>query len=598
VSKTFGLNPDGETLTVQGAGFDPAGNIGTRPPLNGQAAGVYVVFGRYDTNWKPSAGAPASSRRIIKQIWALPEPAYSTFNPTGTDPGFALLNSDGTFSVNIDVAPSTTITAGNYGIFVYPGSGAVNAANEFERRVSFPTDPEISVSETTDLNPAGESLTVTGKGIDPTGNLGTRPPLNGQAAGVYVVFGRFDSNWRPSAAAPSSGRRIIKQIWAMPEPAYSTFNPTGTDPAFALLNSDGTFSVNIDVAPSTTITAGNYGIFVYPGSGAVNAANEFEQLINFLSAPSAPTITSATASEGQATVAWNAPSIDGGSPITGYEVTPYIGLDAQSPVTVDADTTSTTIDGLTNGTAYTFTVAAQNAIGTGEESAASEAVTPQWWLPWSTADAAITDISTWLTSEAPTTAQKSQWLTKLNSGEWLPGDLVASLRTGDDALKNVDPTVRLYSAYLTRVPDRSGLNFWLQRRRSDWTLYRISSHFAGSSEFKTRYGSLSNRSFVQQIYQNVFNRSADTAGLNYWTQKLDSGAVGRGQVMINFSESSEYKTKEANRVNAAAIYIHFLGRAPSLTERDELVDRLDDGDTVAEVVREMIHEPSFGDRAN
>ncbi|MCB1031858.1 MAG: DUF4214 domain-containing protein, partial [Acidimicrobiales bacterium] len=107
-----------------------------------------------------------------------------------------------------------------------------------------------------------------------------------------------------------------------------------------------------------------------------------------------------------------------------------------------------------------------------------------------------------------------------------------------------------------------------------------------------------NRSFVQQIYQNVFNRSADTAGLNYWTQKLDSGAVGRGQVMINFSESSEYKTKEANRVNAAAIYIHFLGRAPSLTERDELVDRLDDGDTIAEVVREMIHEPSFGDRAN
>jgi len=94
-------------------------------------------------------------------------------------------------------------------------------------------------------------------------------------------------------------------------------------------------------------------------------------------APAAPGAVSATAGDGSATVTWNAP-YDGGSPITSYSVTPYIGSTAQAPVTVSGTppVTSATVNGLTNGTAYTFTVAATNALGTGPPSAASNAVTP------------------------------------------------------------------------------------------------------------------------------------------------------------------------------------------------------------------------------
>ena len=58
---------------------------------------------------------------------------------------------------------------------------------------------------------------------------------------------------------------------------------------------------------------------------------------------------------------------NGGSAITSYTVTPFIGSTAQTPVTVTGSppATSTTVTGLTNGTAYTFTVSATNAIGTG-----------------------------------------------------------------------------------------------------------------------------------------------------------------------------------------------------------------------------------------
>ncbi|WP_035941072.1 fibronectin type III domain-containing protein, partial [Knoellia aerolata] len=93
--------------------------------------------------------------------------------------------------------------------------------------------------------------------------------------------------------------------------------------------------------------------------------------------PAAPTAVTATAGDGSATVSWTAPS-NGGSPITGYTVTPYVGATAQVPWTVTGNppATSTTVTGLTNGTAYTFRVAATNVAGTGPASAGSNAVTP------------------------------------------------------------------------------------------------------------------------------------------------------------------------------------------------------------------------------
>ena len=56
-------------------------------------------------------------------------------------------------------------------------------------------------------------------------------------------------------------------------------------------------------------------------------------------------------------------------------VTPYIGTTAQSSTTV-GNVTPTTITALSNGTSYTFRVAAINAVGTGNQSGDSNAVTP------------------------------------------------------------------------------------------------------------------------------------------------------------------------------------------------------------------------------
>ena len=49
---------------------------------------------------------------------------------------------------------------------------------------------------------------------------------------------------------------------------------------------------------------------------------------------------------------------------------------AQTAQTFNSTSTSETVTGLTNGSAYTFTVAAINGVGTGTASAASNSVTP------------------------------------------------------------------------------------------------------------------------------------------------------------------------------------------------------------------------------
>lgn len=90
--------------------------------------------------------------------------------------------------------------------------------------------------------------------------------------------------------------------------------------------------------------------------------------------PDAPTIGTAVAAYAQATVSFTAPSSDGGSAITSYTATSSPG--GITGTLSQTGSGSITVTGLTNGTAYTFTVTATNAIGTSTASAPSGSVTP------------------------------------------------------------------------------------------------------------------------------------------------------------------------------------------------------------------------------
>src|SRR5690606_19712194 len=90
-------------------------------------------------------------------------------------------------------------------------------------------------------------------------------------------------------------------------------------------------------------------------------------------APGQPTGVTAVAGDAQATVTWVAPADNGGKPITGYKVE-VSGNSALSCTTTGALTC--TVTGLSNGTFYTFSVKAENEIGVGPASTASNQVVP------------------------------------------------------------------------------------------------------------------------------------------------------------------------------------------------------------------------------
>jgi Fibronectin type III domain len=93
--------------------------------------------------------------------------------------------------------------------------------------------------------------------------------------------------------------------------------------------------------------------------------------------PMAPAGAQVFPQDGEIQVGWSAPP-DGGSPITGYTVS--VSPATVPPVSTSGDTTVATVSGLTNGTAYTVSITATNAAGTGP-AATPAAVTPETSIP-------------------------------------------------------------------------------------------------------------------------------------------------------------------------------------------------------------------------
>lgn len=279
--------------------------------------------------------------------------------------------------------------------------------------------------------------------------------------------------------------------------------------------------------------------------------------------------------DAQVTLHWTASPVALVGPITGYTITAYIGnvvdrtVDiAATDAAADPNNASYTVTGLVNNTAYTFTVTPNDANGPGTESSKSSSLTPQQWAPFSSSTNCVKRLYADLMGVThPTASQIQIFVSYISSGHSCADVALSMWNTG--AFQDQFGIARLYQAYFLRIPDYGGINYWTGLHRTNGlTLSSMSAYFAQSAEFIGTYGHLSNAGFMNLIYNNVLHRAPDPGGYNYWLGMLNQNRIGRGDVMLLFSESPEYTTTQMPTMKADLLILEFLRRTPLQAEVD------------------------------
>ena len=215
VSKTQ-VNPDGDTITVTGTGFVPSMAIGTRPPLAGQSGGVYIAFGAFADVWKPSEGAPGSTRPTTPigeggaLIWAVPEAARAIVGQNAS----VTLNADGSFTATLTVTRDYdgALPNGNYGIYTYAGSGAVQPLFETYTPITFTGGAEptaVATQPPATQPPATQPPATHTPAPPPTGDsaLAATPSMHL----LYVIIGGVVLLMGSSVLAVASNRPVRRR---------------------------------------------------------------------------------------------------------------------------------------------------------------------------------------------------------------------------------------------------------------------------------------------------------------------------------------------------------------------------------------------------
>jgi hypothetical protein len=111
---------------------------------------------------------------------------------------------------------------------------------------------------------------------------------------------------------------------------------------------------------------------------------------------------------------------------------------------------------------------------------------------------------------------------------------------------HVESVIRLYQSMFGRVPDKGGLDYWVD---TGWSIEQIADAFAQTAEFQQHYGSGAvTAEVIESMYSNLLGRTEapSEAEVSSW---INSG-LSLQQIVCGFSESDEYKVKTAEGVSS------------------------------------------------
>jgi len=245
----------------------------------------------------------------------------------------------------------------------------------------------------------------------------------------------------PTSLSATPGNAQVALSWSAPSSAGSS---AVTGYQIVYVADDGTEVTATTGGTSQTITgltnetSYTFVITAVNASAGAGSPASVSATPSSITVPDAPTGLSATAGNGQVTLAWTAPANNGGASITGYAIT-YSGG------TINTGGTTYTVTGLTNGTAYSFSVAAINSVGTGTSSSSATAtpasapaaptsltatagnaqVSLTWTAPSNNGGSSITDYTVQYSSNSG-----SSWTTFGRTASTTASQVVSSLTNG------------------------------------------------------------------------------------------------------------------------------------------------------------------------
>ncbi|WP_114283647.1 DUF4214 domain-containing protein [Candidatus Halocynthiibacter alkanivorans] len=141
--------------------------------------------------------------------------------------------------------------------------------------------------------------------------------------------------------------------------------------------------------------------------------------------------------------------------------------------------------------------------------------------------------------------------------------------------EQINALTALYVGYFNRAPDPAGLEFWINELDGGREYNTIAADFAASAEAIAIYpylstpGVSSSSAFLTAIYQNLFNRAPDAAGLEFWSGVLDSGEVSVAdmiEAIINGAEDgSQDKAIMDNKVEVGLDFVETAANTSGFT---------------------------------
>ena len=195
----------------------------------------------------------------------------------------------------------------------------------------------------------------------------------------------------------------------------------------------------------------------------------------------------------------------------------------------------------------------------------------------------------------PTGEELYFWGTHLEQNKVSRGDMADVLLRSTEFTRTSDALILLYQAYFGRLPDSDGLSYWSDIRRSGATIAEVSEQFAMSEEFTNLYGDADDDEFITLVYENVLDRTPDAEGYDYWRGHLRTG-VTRGELMVFFSDSTEYRDKLSIQVQVVGAYQSLLARMPTSSELATWASASRDGATTQDLANQLVDGDEYVSR--